>query len=39
MPTKRASALRKVPLELGYLTSEDFDAWVIPGDMVGDLGV
>ncbi len=36
---KKGLSLKDSALELGYLTSEDFDAWVIPGDMVGDLGV
>ncbi len=36
---KKGLSLKESALELGYLTSEDFDAWVIPGDMVGDLGV
>ena len=29
------SALRESALELGYLTNEEFDAWVRPEDMTG----
>ena len=32
---KKGLSLKESALELGYLTSEEFDAWVIPGDMVG----
>lgn len=34
---KEGSTLRKAAVELGYLTSEEFDAWVIPEDMIGSL--
>jgi hypothetical protein len=29
--------LREAAVELGYLTSEQFDSWVIPANMVGNL--
>ncbi len=32
---KKGLSLKESALELGYLTAEEFDAWVIPGDMVG----
>jgi fumarate hydratase class II len=32
---KKGLSLKESALELGYLTSEEFDAWVVPGDMVG----
>lgn len=31
------TSLKETALALGYLTSEEFDAWVKPEDMVGDL--
>ena len=31
---KEGKTLREVGIEKGYLTGEQFDAWVIPGDMV-----
>ncbi len=31
------STLKEAALELGYLTSEEFDAWVRPEHMIGDL--
>ncbi|MES2386781.1 MAG: class II fumarate hydratase [Bacteroidota bacterium] len=34
---KGGSSLRAAALELGYLTSEQFDAWVKPEDMIGSL--
>ncbi|MFT6866236.1 MAG: fumarate hydratase class II [Cyclobacteriaceae bacterium] len=34
---KEGSTLRKAAVELGYLTSEDFDKWVRPEDMIGSL--
>jgi fumarate hydratase class II len=32
---KKGLSLKESALGLGYLTSEEFDAWVVPGDMVG----
>ena len=32
---KRGTTLKEAALDLGYLTSEQFDAWVIPETMVG----
>ncbi|MBK8485183.1 MAG: class II fumarate hydratase [Saprospiraceae bacterium] len=34
---KQGKTLKQVALELGYLTAEQFDAWVIPEQMVGNL--
>ena len=31
---KEGKTLREVGIEKGYLTGEQFDAWVVPGDMV-----
>ena len=31
------STLREAALELGYLTSEEFDKWVVPSKMIGSL--
>ena len=31
------STLREAGVALGFLTAEEFDAWVVPGDMVGTL--
>lgn len=33
---KDGSTLKEAALALGHVTSEQFDAWVIPGDMVGE---
>ncbi len=35
---KEGTTLREAAIELGYLTNEEFDQWVIPEDMVGGLG-
>ncbi|MEO7445834.1 MAG: class II fumarate hydratase [Ferruginibacter sp.] len=32
---KEGTTLKEMAVKLGYVTAEDFDAWVIPGDMVG----
>ncbi|XP_037106389.1 fumarate hydratase, mitochondrial [Syngnathus acus] len=32
---KKGSTLKKVAVELGYLTEEEFDRWVKPSDMLG----
>jgi fumarate hydratase class II len=34
---KNGTTLKDEAVRLGYVTPEDFDAWVIPGDMVGSL--
>ncbi|MGB1204711.1 MAG: class II fumarate hydratase [Chitinophagales bacterium] len=34
---KEDTTLKKAAIELGYLTAEQFDAWVVPANMVGDL--
>src|SRR5690606_20296647 len=32
---KNGTTLKETAVRLGYLTAEEFDAWVVPGDMVG----
>lgn len=34
---KNGSTLKETAVALGYLTPEEFDAWVIPGNMVGEI--
>lgn len=34
---KNGSTLKETAVQLGYLTPEEFDAWVKPGDMVGKI--
>ena len=34
---KENTSLRQAALDLGLLTNEQFDAWVRPEDMVGDM--
>ena len=34
---KEGTTLKEMAVKLGYLTPEEFDAWVIPGNMVGDI--
>jgi fumarate hydratase class II len=34
---KEGNTLKEMAVKLGYLTEEEFDAWVIPGDMVGKI--
>ncbi|SJZ75519.1 class II fumarate hydratase [Sediminibacterium ginsengisoli] len=34
---KEGTTLKEMAVKLGYLTPEEFDAWVIPADMVGEL--
>lgn len=34
---KEGTTLKEMAVKLGYLTPEEFDAWVIPGDMVGEI--
>ena len=33
------STLKETAVQLGYITPEDFDQWVVPGEMVGDLRI
>jgi fumarate hydratase class II len=34
---KEGTTLKEMAVKLGYLTAEEFDAWVIPGNMVGEI--
>ena len=34
---KNGSTLKETAIELGYVTAEEFDAWVKPEEMVGDI--
>jgi fumarate hydratase, class II len=34
---KEGTTLKEMAVKLGYVTPEQFDEWVIPGNMVGDL--
>ncbi len=34
---KEGSTLKEMAVKLGYLTPEEFDQWVIPGNMVGEI--
>ncbi|MBX2939665.1 MAG: class II fumarate hydratase [Ferruginibacter sp.] len=34
---KEGTTLKAMAVQLGYVTPEEFDAWVVPGDMVGKL--
>ena len=34
---KEGTTLKQMAVKLGYLTEEEFDAWVIPADMVGKI--
>ncbi|GAA4410594.1 class II fumarate hydratase [Quisquiliibacterium transsilvanicum] len=34
----RGESLRQAAIELGYVSSEEFDRWVRPGDMIGPAG-
>ena len=34
---KEGTTLKEMAVKLGYLTEAEFDAWVIPGDMVGEI--
>ena len=36
---KNGSTLKETAIELGYLTAEEFDAWVKPENMVGNINV
>jgi fumarate hydratase class II len=34
----RGESLRQAAIGLGYVSSEEFDRWVRPGDMIGPSG-
>lgn len=34
---KEGTTLKEMAVKLGYVTPEEFDAWVIPGNMVGEI--
>jgi fumarate hydratase class II len=34
---KEGTTLKEMAVKLGYLTDTEFDAWVIPSDMVGKI--
>jgi len=34
---KEGTTLKEMAVKLGYVTPEEFDAWVVPADMVGEL--
>jgi fumarate hydratase, class II len=34
---KEGTTLKEMAVKLGYVTAEEFDEWVIPGNMVGDI--
>jgi fumarate hydratase class II len=34
---KEGTTLKEMAVQLGYLTAEEFDQWVIPANMVGEL--
>jgi len=34
---KEGTTLKEMAVKLGYLTETEFDAWVVPGDMVGKI--
>lgn len=36
---KNGSTLKETAIALGYLTAEEFDQWVIPGNMVGQINI
>lgn len=36
---KNGSTLKETAIALGYLTAEEFDEWVKPGDMVGEVNI
>ncbi len=35
---KEGTTLKEMAVKLGYVTAEEFDQWVVPGDMVGEIG-
>lgn len=34
---KEGTTLKEMAVKLGYVTPEEFDAWVVPGNMVGEI--
>ena len=32
---KKGTTLKEMAVKLGYVTPEEFDKWVVPGNMVG----
>jgi fumarate hydratase class II len=34
---KEGTTLKEMATKLGYVTAEEFDAWVVPGNMVGEI--
>ena len=32
---QNGTTLKQAAIELGYLTAEQFDAWVVPAEMIG----
>lgn len=34
---KEGTTLKEMAIKLGYLTSEEFDQWVVPSKMVGNI--
>jgi fumarate hydratase class II len=34
---KEGTTLKEMAIQLGYTTAEEFDAWVVPANMVGDI--
>jgi len=34
---KEGTTLKEMAVKLGYVTAEEFDAWVVPGNMVGEI--
>ncbi|RZK33910.1 MAG: hypothetical protein EOO57_12210, partial [Hymenobacter sp.] len=36
---KNHSTLKETAVQLGYITPEDFDNWLKPEDMVGDIKI
>lgn len=34
---KEGTTLKEMAIKLGYLTADEFDQWVVPGNMVGEL--
>jgi fumarate hydratase class II len=36
---KNGSTLKETAIALGYLTAEEFDAWVRPENMVGEINL
>ena len=35
---KKGTTLKEMAVKLGYVTPEEFDKWVVPGNMVGKIG-